>query len=183
MVAGAGGRVFGGREKGGSLVARSQRGRAGSRIHLAVDANGAPFAIRISAGNENERRHLLPLVEELLARGIRPAQLWADRGYDGEQIRQQLQAHGVEPMISRRRRSGDPIAPGSKLVYRGRRRQPRAPDPLGRNRWQIERTHSWLKNWRRVATRWERRPELWLAVIQTAAALTIHQTLERSSFR
>lgn len=165
------------------MVAPSFGGRSGSRIHLAVDAGGAPFAIRISAGNENERRHLLPLVEELLERGIRPAQLWADRGYDGEQIRRELQAHGVEPMISRRRRAGDPIPPGTRYVRRGRRRQPKAPDPLGRNRWQIERTHSWLHNWRRVATRWERRPELWLAVIQTAAALTIHQILERSSFR
>lgn len=161
------------------MVAPSFGGRSGSRIHLAVDACGAPFAIRISAGNENERRHLLPLLEDLLARGIKPAQLWADRGYDGEQIRQQLLAHGVEPMISRRRRSGDPIPPGTRYVRRGRRLQPKAPDPLGRHRWQIERTHSWLHNWRRVATRWERRPELWLAVIQTAAALTIHQMLER----
>jgi transposase len=180
LVAGDRGRVVGGCEKGGSLVARSLRGRSGSRIHLAVDAAGAPFAIRISAGNENERGHLLPLLEELLARGIRPSELWADRGYDGEAIRQQLRAHGVEPMISRRRRSGDPLPPGSRLVYRGRRRQPKSPDPLGRHRWQIERTHSWLHNWRRVANRWERRPELWLAVIQTAAALTIHQMLERS---
>ena len=172
--------VAGGCEKGGSLVARSLRGRSGSRIHLAVDAGGAPFAIRISAGNENERRHLVPLVEELFARGVRPSELWADRGYDSETIREQLRVRGVEPMISKRRRSGDPLPPGTRFVHRGRRLQPKSPDPLGRNRWQIERTHSWLQNWRRVATRWERRPELWLAVIQTAAALTIHQMLERS---
>jgi transposase len=181
LVAGDRGRVAGWCEKGGALVARSLRGRSGSRFHLAVEAGGAPFAIRISAGNENERRHLLPLLDELLGRGLRPTELWADRGYDGERLRQQLRARGVEPMISKRRRSGDPQPPPeSTLVYRGGRRRPKTPDPLGRKRWPVERTNSWLRNWRRVSTRWERHPDLWLAVIQTAAALTIYQMLERS---
>jgi hypothetical protein len=82
LVASDRGRLVGGGEKGGGQVGRSFRGRAGSRFHLAVDAGGAPFAIRIGAGNENERGQLLPLIDELLARGLAPAELWADRGYD-----------------------------------------------------------------------------------------------------
>jgi len=65
-------------------------------------------------------------------------------------------------------------------VRRANRRRPRPRDPLGRKRWTVERTNSWLRNWRRVANRWERRPELWLAVIQVAAAMTIYQTHEHS---
>ena len=38
--------------------------------------------MRLAAGNENERRHLLPLIDALAARGIRPHEVWADRGYD-----------------------------------------------------------------------------------------------------
>jgi transposase len=72
------------------------------------------------------------------------------------------------------------LPPGTRTVWRGRQRQPKAPDPDGRHRWPIERTTSWLRNWRRVATRWERRPELWLAVIQIAAAITIYESIERS---
>ena len=167
-------------EKGGAAVGRSLHGRSGSRFHLAVDAGGAPFALRIGPGNENERRQLLPLLDELLARKLKPRELWADRGYDGAQLRHQLRERGIEPMISRRRRPGEPAPPGTPTVLRGNRRRPRTPDPLGRKRWPVERTISWLRNWRRVATRWERRPELWLAVLQIAAAMTIAQTLERS---
>jgi transposase len=122
----------------------------------------------------------LPLVDELLARGFVPAELWADRGYDGAELRQQLRQRGVEPMISERRRPGAPVPAGTPTIRRANRRRPRPRDPLGRKRWPVERTNSWLRNWRRVATRWERRPELWLAVIQIAAAITIYQTLERS---
>ena len=122
----------------------------------------------------------MPLLDELLARGRRPAQLWADRGYDGAELREQLRRRGVEPMISERRRAGDRVPDGTPTVRRANRLRPRPRDPLGRHRWPVERTNSWLRNWRRVATRWERRPELWLAVIQVAAAATIYETLERS---
>lgn len=122
----------------------------------------------------------MPLLDELLARGLRPAELWADRGYDGDQLRGQLRSRGVEPMISKRRRAGDPVPDDTPTVRRANRRRPRPHDPLARNRWPVERTNSWLKNWRRVSTRWERQPELWLAVIQTAAAITIYQTHEHS---
>src|SRR6266498_3781371 len=40
------------REKGGDQVARTQRGRPGSRYHLAVDARGAPLEVRLAPGNE-----------------------------------------------------------------------------------------------------------------------------------
>jgi IS5 family transposase len=123
----------------------------------------------------------LPLVDELLARGFVPSELWADRGYDGDELRHQLRARGVEPVISKRRRRNEPAPPAdTPTVRRANRRRPRPRDPYGRKRWPVERTNSWLRNWRRVATRWERRPDHWLAVIQIAAALTIWETIQRS---
>lgn len=107
--------------------------------------------------------------------------MWADRGYDGAELRRQLRRRGIDPMISeRRRRRGLPLEPGMPTSLRGNRRRPKVRDPLARKRWPVERTNSWLRNWRRVATRWERRPELWLAVIQVAAAMTIYQMLKPS---
>ena len=122
----------------------------------------------------------MPLLDALLARKLRPRELWADRGYDGAQLRRRIRNRGIEPMISSRRRPGEPAPPGAPTVRRGNRRRPRTRDPLANQRWPIERTISWLRNWRRVATRWERRPELWLAVLQIAAAMTIAEMLEHS---
>lgn len=125
----------------------------------------------------------MPLIDELLARGFQPQELWADRGYDSEELRRQLRLREIEPMISKRRGKGEAAAAEEIIgeVLRGHRKRVKTRDPLGRKRWPVERTNSWLRNWRRVSTRWERRPELWLAVIQLAAAVTIYWRLE--SFR
>src|SRR5437660_2037117 len=147
LVAGDRRRLAGGGEKGGEKVARTLRGTPGSRYHLAVDANGAPLAVRLSAGNENEQRHLLPLVDELAARGIRPDELWADRGYASKAIEQALLEREIEPRISKPRKKGEPIPPGTPVreVWRGKKRRLKTPDPQARQRWPVERTNAWLK--------------------------------------
>ena len=120
-----------------------------------------------------------PLVDALVERGFLPAELWADRGYDGAELRRQLHA---------RRRAADQPAPPPRSARPGRhtdstpREPPPAQDPRPtRTPTLARRTHQRLAaQLRRVATRWERRPDHWLAVIQIAAALTIWETLQRS---
>jgi transposase len=133
------------------------------------------LAVRLAAGNENEQRHLLPLVDELLARGLKPAELWADRGYAAAALERALRERGIEPKISRPRRAGDPIPAGAatREVWRGKRRRIKTRDPLGRHRWPIERTNAWMKARRRVATRRDRKPENYLAFIQLTMILIL----------
>lgn len=151
------------------------QGKQGSRFHLAVDAAGLPLEVRLSAGNENERRHLLPLVDALRKRGIQPGELWADRGYDSRELERELRERGIEPRISRRRRAGDKIPAGTptREVLRGRKRVLRTPDPLARHRWPIERTNGWMRNRRRIATRRDRKPETYEAFLQLAMILIL----------
>jgi transposase len=134
--------------------------------------------VRVGPGNESEQRHLLPLVDELLGHGARPSELWADRGYDAERLREGLRARSIVPVISRRRRS-TPAPADARIVWRGRRRYAKTADPNARHRWPVERTNAWLHNWRRISTRWERRPELYLALIQLACSMIIARLLER----
>jgi transposase len=131
--------------------------------------------VRLAAGNENERRHLLPLVDELLARGIKPAELWADRGYASAALEQALRARAIEPRISQPRRRGEPIPPGTptREVWRGKRRRQKTRDPQARHRWPVERTNAWLKARRRVATRRDRKPENYLAFVQLTMILIL----------
>jgi transposase len=75
---------------------------------------------------------------------------------------------------------GDPLPPGTRTVWRGRKRQPKAPDPAARHRWPVGRTNAWLHNWRRISTRWERRPELYFALLQLACSMIICRLLECS---
>ena len=156
------------RRKRGEKVARTLLGRPGSRYHLAVDAAGRPLEIRLAAGNENEQRHLLPLIDALLRRGFQPAQVWADRGYASRRLDEALRERQIEPCISKPRPRGQPIPPGqpTREVWRGRRRRLRTPDPQARHRWPVERTNAWLKALRRIATRRDHKADNYFAFLQ-----------------
>jgi transposase len=175
LVTGDRGRFPGRGEKGGAKVARTLTGKQGSRFHLAVDANGLPLEIRLAAGNENERRHLLPLLDALAARGIVPAELWADRGYHSRELETELRQRGIEPRISQPRRHGDPIDPDTIVgeVWRGKKRRIKTRDPHARHRWPVERTNAWLRNRRRINTRRDRNPDTYEAFLQLAIILIL----------
>ncbi|TML24927.1 MAG: IS5 family transposase [Actinobacteria bacterium] len=175
MVAGDRRCLVGGRQKGGEKVARTLRGTPGSRYHLAVDAHGAPLAVRLAAGNENEQRHLLPLLDTLAARGIQPDELWADRGYASNAIDAALRQRQIEPRISKPRRRGEPIPAGTptREVWRGKKRRLKTSDPHARHRWPVERTNAWLKAKRRIATRRDRKADTYLAFLHLGMILIL----------
>lgn len=129
----------------------------------------------LAAGNENEQRFLLPLVDRLIARGLWPDEVWADRGYDSPRLEQALRERGIEPKISKKRRPGEPIPAGTptREVWRGKKRRLKSPDPNARHRWPIERCIAWLKQLRRIATRRDRKPENYLAFLQLGMILIL----------
>jgi transposase len=131
--------------------------------------------VRLAAGNENERRHLLPLLDALAARGIQPAELWADRGYASQALEQALRERQIEPRISQPRRPGEPIPPGTAVreVWRGKKRRLKTRDPQARHRWPVERTNAWLKAKRRIATRRDRKADNYLAFIHLGMILIL----------
>jgi transposase len=141
-------RAFGGGEATGpSPVDRSKKG---SKHTLLVDRHGAPLAIRTAGANASDHTQIIPVVLEFPHVGgkpgrptERPEALYADRGYDSDATRWLLAWLGIEPHIARRK-----AAHGSGL---------------GKVRWVVERTISWLKGLRRLRVRYDR-----LAVIQDA---------------
>jgi transposase len=82
--------------------------------------------------------------------------LLADRGYDAAWFREALIANGTKPCIPWRKSR-------KKTVKYDKRRYTR------RNR--IERMFGRLKDWRRVATRYDRSPTVFLSAIALAATV------------
>src|SRR5918994_5858950 len=109
----------------------------GSKHTLLVDRHGVPLAIRTAPANASDHRQIIPLVMDfpkVTGKPGRPKEmpdaLYADRGYDSDATRWILAWLGVEPHIARRR---TPHGSG-----------------LGKIRWVVERTISWLKGLRRM---------------------------------
>ena len=134
-------RAFGGREATGPSPV--DRGKCGTKHTLLVDRHGAPLAIRTAGANASDHRQILPVTlafPRVKGTPGRPKELpddlYADRGYDSEATRALLRWLGIEPHIAKRRA---PHGSG-----------------LGKVRWVVERTISWLKGLRRLRVRYDR---------------------------
>lgn len=134
-------RAFGGGEKTGPNPV--DRGRKGTKHTLMVDANGVPLVIHTAGANASDQTQILPLVADFPHVGGTPGRpkehpnsLYADRGYDSDPTRNILRWLGIEPFIPRRRTEH-----GSGL---------------GKVRWVVERTISWVKGLRRMRVRYDR---------------------------
>lgn len=142
-----------------------ERGRSACKRHLICDGQGLPLAVSLTAANVNDYGQLLPLLD--VAAGGEPGQgrlVLADRGYDSRAVRAGIEARGYQPRIAVRNKHGE-----------GRRR-----DSLARERTAIERTFAWLSYMRRLAIRWERRDELYLAFLTLGCALVCWRRLART---
>lgn len=140
------------------------RGKYGSKIHLVTERSGLPLSVGISGANVHDSQALIPLVKGIppirSRRGPRrrkPGKLHADKGYDYAHLRRWLSKRGIGHRIARR---------GVETSQR-----------LGRHRWTIERTMSWLAGCRRLHRRYERKAEHFLAFTSIACTLICYRRL------
>jgi transposase len=155
---------WGGRKTGPNPT---DRARPGSKHHILVDANGVPISAILTGANRNDVTQLLPLVDAIPPiRGVRsrplqkPKVVYADRGYDSDPHRQRLRERGIKPVIAKRRTEH-----GSGL---------------GKFRWVVERTHSWLHNFRRLRIRFDRRADIHEAFLKLGCALVCWNIFRRT---
>jgi transposase len=131
-----------------------------------VERTGIPLAALLTGAN----RHDSIIFEDLLdaippikqpsgQRRKRPAKLHADKGYDYPRCRQALRRHHIRVRIAR------------KSIDSSQR--------LGRHRWVVERTLSWLSRFRRLTVRYERRADIHHAFLILGCSLICFATLQK----
>lgn len=116
------------------------------------DARGRPHAFLITPGNT----HDLVGAHGLIGMVARPKSLLADKAYDAKSLRDVLAARGIKAVI--------PPNPTRKHPHRYDKRAYK-----GRN--VIERMFRRLKDFRRIATRYDKRADIFLSAILIVAAL------------
>jgi transposase len=132
-------------------IGRSRGGRT-SKIHALTDAAGRPLLLRLSGGNVADCRVATELLDDL-PQGL---MVHADKGYDSDAIRRQIEAAGSVPNIPPKsnRKWKNCFSP---WLYRGRNA--------------IERMFGRLKDFRRIATRYDRLARNYLAAVHIAAVI------------
>jgi transposase len=158
-------RAFGGVE--GSGPNPTDRGRPGVKHHVVVDGQGTPLLVDRTAANVPDVSHLRMMIASLPAVAGKPGRprqkpqkLYADRGYDSDPHRAELQARGIEPVLARR---GTEHGSG-----------------LGVYRWVAERGLSWLHGFRKLRLVTEKTEAMQYAFLNLAHVIILWRILQPS---
>jgi transposase len=145
----------GGEKTGPSPVDRRKKG---SKHQVITDAGGVPLVAETTAANVPDVNPMIGLVDAIPpVRGKpgrprrRPDRLFGDRGYDSDPHRRLLRRRGIRPRIARRR-----TAHGSGL---------------GKSRWYVERTLSWLHDFGRLRVRKDKSAAIHQAFLTLGCAM------------
>ena len=125
------------------------RGGFGTKLHLAVDSLGLPVTIQLSPGQDADIAHA-----ETLLGDHEPKAVLGDKGYDSDAFAKTVDDRGAEVVIPPRSNRLNPRE-YDEIVYKERNK--------------IERCINRLKQFRRVATRFEKTSENFLGMVLFAA--------------
>lgn len=136
-------------------LGRSQGG-FGTKLHVLTDGAGVPLAITVTPGQSHEA----PEFETVMGQAIlgmhlhrqRPVHVAGDKGYSSNRIRNWLRRRDIIPVIPTK--ANERRQTFKRTVYRRRN--------------VVERTIGWLKEHRRIATRYDKTKQNFLAFVKIA---------------
>lgn len=149
------------------------RGGLTTKLHLAADGRGRPLTVRLTAGQRHESTQLALVLDGIRVprpRGRsrkRPDQVALDKGYSYPKCRRVLRCRGIRHVIPERK---DQREQRRAKGYQGGR-PPRFDREVYRLRSWAERCVNRLKQFRRVATRYEKRAANYLAFVHFASII------------
>jgi transposase len=123
-----------------------------TKIHALADARGRLIAILLTGG----QAHDCPVAERLIRRVKPSKRMLGDGAHDSGELREQLDERGTKPVIPNRSNRKQPLTFNKRLY---------------KLRWRIETAFNRLKDFRRIATRYDRLARNYLASVCLAAAL------------
>ena len=122
-----------------------------TKIHAIVDALGNPVALSLTPGQAADITQAEPLLDQ-----IDPEAFLADKGYDSDALVETLIERGITPVIP----------------PKANRKEPRKTDfALYRERNLVERFFCKLKQYRAIATRYDKLANTFLAAVALVSVL------------
>ena len=133
------------------MIGRTKGGLT-SKLHVVCDGKGRPVRLHLSEGQCSNFTGADLLLQDLPQARV----LIGDKGYDSNKIRSLLLEQGITPCIPSRRNRNKKV-PYSKRLYKMRHK--------------VENLFAKLKDWRPIATRYDRCAHIFLSAVLLAATL------------
>jgi transposase len=150
--------VFPGKKRGAE-VGNTKKGK-GTKIMLLVDGEGTPLGAEIASASEAECHLIEPLIGNRTCRR-RPQRLLYDKAADSDPLRQRLAARNIELICPHRKSRKRAATQDGRKLRRYKRR------------YKVERTISWLFNYRRIIVRYDYWDHIFTGFVQLGCLFTI----------
>ena len=134
-------------------------GKKGTKRSLLVDGRGAPLSLIVAGANRHDVKLLAQTLDAIIVprpkpTKRRPQNLCVDKGYAGKPAEKQMRERGYIPHVPKKGR------PQARYKTKGCAR-----------RWVVERTHSWMNNYRKLRVRYEKKAVNFEALLHLAIAI------------
>src|SRR5512139_2663002 len=139
------------REEKNQAIGISRGGRT-TKIHAIVDSKGRPLNFTVTGGQVHDSQ----VVEDVLDTPKQPLAVTGDKAYDSQRARQQIKDEGALPVIPSRSNA-------TRKAY--------CPKRFYRQRHKIENFFCRIKDWRRIATRYDKLARNFLAATTLVGVL------------
>ena len=152
----------------------TDRSKLGSKRHILVDKDGIPLSTCITSANTHDVTVAINTVDSMVikrsssssASSAKPKHnqnkkqnLCLDKAYHSKDVEQEIIKRGYIPHIRHRREKN-----------KNNRRYPA-------RRWVVERTNSWHNRFRKLFTRYEKKDENYLGLVQLANSIIIYRRI------
>ena len=140
-------------------ITRQTGEKKGTKRSLLVDGRGAPLSLIVAGANRHDVKLLGATLDAIVVErpkptARRPQNLCVDKGYTGKPAEQEMRVRGYIPHVPKKR------APREQHRTKGKAR-----------RWVVERTHSWMNNYRKLKVRYEKKVANFEGLLHLATAL------------
>ena len=168
--------TFRGAKTGNSPVDRS---KLGTKRHILTDKNGIPLSAVISPANTHDINLVIDVVDNAVikrkkgeGRRTRRQHLCLDKGYNSVQEEQELIKQGYLlhiPIKKKKKKMMMMSNEEAKIIPFRKKYSPK--------RWVVERTNSWHNRFRKLFTRYEKKAENYLGLIQFSCCIIIYRKI------
>ena len=145
----------------------TDRSKLGSKRHIITDKNGIPLSTFITSANTHDVTVATNTIDNIVIK--RPSSshnkskhkqnLCLDKAYHSKEVEQEIIKRGYNSHI------------------RHRREEKKQNKKYTARRWVIERTNSWHNRFRKLFTRYEKKDENYLGLVQLANSLIVYRRL------
>ena len=145
----------------------TDRSKLGTKRHILTDKDGIPLSAIITSANTHDVTVAIDTVDSIVIK--RPSSklndrkkqnLCLDKAYHSKEIEQEIVKRGYIPHIRHRR---------EERIFHRKHHAAR--------RWVVERTNSWHNKFRKLFTRYEKKEENYLGLVQLANSLIVYRRI------